>query len=457
MGNTVTMTRSKQIAFLIGLFFASFSTMFIIAGSGVFTGAAVAEFNGMAYFGLVFTLESLARCVVLPLAGKLGDIYGRKQLFLGSVICYVVATLVCGFSTGIWMFIIGRILMGLTWGLFYANTFAMVTDVFDPSESPRMLGFLQSVGIAAMILAGPGSGVIMDLLNWRYIFYTSIPFLLISCLLVTKFMPHKQKSGQKPVLDIKGAIFTALALTPLSLALALGGSKYEWASPQIIGMLIVTIIFVFLLIAVERKASDPIFPISILKNRNYMMVLLISALFVTISGSGNYLPTYAQSTLNTSATMSGFLNMPSMVIGFFVASIVGNHIAKTGKYKRILTWFTVSALISTAMYFTLSSSTSIVFIMIISAIMGICQGINQVAPNTYPTSVLPPSMVGTGIAFMSFVQTFANTVCNSIYGAILNTGMENVFHSTILFAILMMVGLVLYKERKTETSHALHI
>jgi MFS family permease len=270
-------------------------------------------------------------------------------------------------------------------------------------------------------------------------------------------MPHKQKSEQKPVLDIKGAIFTALALTPLSLALALGGSKYEWASPQIIGMLIVTIIFVFLLIAVERNASDPIFPISILKNRNYMMVLFISALFVTISGSGNYLPTYAQSTLNTSATMSGFLNMPSMVIGFFVASIVGNHIAKTGRYKGILTWFTVAALISTAMYLTLSSSTSIVFIMVISAIMGICQGINQVAPNTYPTSVLPPSMVGTGIAFMSFGQIFANTVSNSIYGAILNTGFENVFHSTILFAILMMVGLVLYKERKTESRHSLHI
>lgn len=314
-------------------------------------------------FGLVFTLESLARCVMLPLAGKLGDIYGRKKLFLVSVICYVAATLVCGFSTSIWIFIIGRILMGLTWGLFYANTFAMVTDVFDSNESPRMTGFLQSVGIAAMILAGPGSGAIIDLLNWRYIFYASIPFMLISWLLIAKFMPEKQISGQKPVLDVKGAVLTALALTPFSLALALGGSKYAWGSPQIIGMLIATIIFGLILVAVERKASDPIFPSSIFRNRNFMMVLLISALFVTISGSSNYLPTYAQMYLHTSATVSGFLNTPSMVVGFFVASIVGNHIAKTGRYKGIFTWFTVAALISTAMYFTLSTSTPIVFIM----------------------------------------------------------------------------------------------
>ncbi|MGG4198485.1 MFS transporter [Peribacillus frigoritolerans] len=445
-----TMTRGKRIAFLFGLFFASFSTMFIIAGSGVFTGAAVSEFNGMEYFGLVFTLESLARCVILPLSGKLGDIYGRKKLFLVSVICYVAATLVCGFSTGIWMFISGRILMGLTWGLFYANTFAMVTDVFNLSEGPRMIGFLQSVGITAMILAGPGSGAIMDLLNWRYIFYASIPFLLISWLLVAKFMPEKQIFGQKPELDVKGAVLTALALTPFSLALAFGGSKYAWGSPQIIGMFIATIIFSFILIAVERKASDPIFPSSIFRNRNYMMVLFISASFVTISGSGNFLPTYAQTFLHTSASLSGFLNMPSMVVGFFVASIVGNHIAKTGKYKGILIWFTVTALISTAMYFTLGTSTGIVFIMAISAIMGICQGINQVAPNTYPTSVLTPSMVGTGIAFMSFGQTFANTVSNSFYSAILNTGFENVFHSTIIFAVLMIIGLLFYREQETK-------
>ncbi|MDR0642647.1 MAG: MFS transporter, partial [Treponema sp.] len=120
----------KNPAFIIAMFLAAFSTMFIIASSGVYAAAAVAELDGMKYIGFIFTLESLARTLVIPVAGKLGGRYGRKPLYMISVTAYIAAALVCAISPRIEVFLAGRVLMGLTWGLFFSNMFVMINDVY---------------------------------------------------------------------------------------------------------------------------------------------------------------------------------------------------------------------------------------------------------------------------------------------------------------------------------------
>lgn len=445
--STDVRTHRNQLLSFIGLVLATASTMFVIAGSGVFVSAAVVALHGVQYLGLIFTVESLARCAIVPFSGKLGDKYGRKPLFLISAVGYMLASLVCGLAGTIVMFIVGRILMGLTWGLFFANTFVMIADIFPPDDSPKMTGYLQSFGIAAMLVAAPLCGVFADIWTWRLTFYVVIPFLFVACFLIAKFMPAGQERKSAPM-DILGVLFLTIALVPFSLAMAWGGTSYAWNSLPILAMLGVTALSTLILILVERKAADPIFPSNIIKNKNYMMMFLLSFFFTLVYTTGNFLPSFAQMVLHTSATVSGVLLLPAMLVSVIGASVLGNYIAKKGKYKGITFFFTVTALGTTLMYFFFDAQTTIIYILVSSVIVGLAQTVQQVAPMTYPLSVLKPGEIATGMAFIVFGQSFANTISNGIFTALANTGLINVFHFSIILALFMIPACLFFKDKQ---------
>ena len=435
----------KNTAFIISMFLAAFSTMFIIASSGVYVAAAVAELDGMKYIGLIFTLESLARTLVIPVAGKLGDRYGRKPLYMISVTAYSAAALVCAVSPRVEVFLTGRILMGITWGLFFSNMFVMVSDVYDRETSPKMTGYLQSVNMAAMLVAAPVTGILSDIASWRVVFYACIPFLIASVVLAAKAMPGNQQKITAPV-DVWGVLFTAAAIVPLSLALSMGGTNYVRTSAPIISMLAVSAGAIIFLVFVERRAGNPVFPGGILVNRNYMIVLAMSSFYCIIASALNYLPAFSQIVAGTSVTVSGFLAAPGMLLGAFGASLIGKRIAKKQKYKGILVQWALFTTAACAMYLFFGFSTPVWFLAAAVALAGLAQGCNQVAPMTYPASVLAPSQIATGIAFISFTGALSNTIGSAIFGAVANTGLENVYKAPIVFALLMIPVVLAFRD-----------
>jgi predicted MFS family arabinose efflux permease len=335
--------------------------------------------------------------------------------------------------------------MGLTWGLFFSNMFVMINDVYDRETSPKMTGYLQSVNMAAMVIAAPVTGILCNIASWRAVFYACVPFLVVSVLLTAKAMPGDQSKTTAPI-DILGVLFMAIALVPLSLALSMGGAAYAWVSIPIISMLIVSAAAVILFVFVERKADDPIFPGGILANRNYMVILALSAIYCVIASVLNYLPAFSQMVSGTSVTASGFLAVPGLLLGAFGASVTGNQIAKTKKYKGILLQWSLLTTAACVMYLFFGSSTPVWFFAAAAAIAGFTQGCNQVAPVTYPASVLDPPLIAAGIAFIGFTGSLSNTVGSAIFGAVANTGLENVYKAPIVFAVLMIPAVLAFRD-----------
>ena len=435
----------KNPAFMTAMFLAAFSTMFIISASGIYVAAAVTELRGMKYIGLIFTLESLARTLAIPLAGKLGDRYGRKLLYMISVPAYGAAALVCGLSPRIEVFLIGRVFMGLTWGLFFSNMFVMINDVYDRETSPKMTGYVQSVNMAAMVIAAPVTGILCDAASWRAVFYGCVPFLIASVLLVAKAIPENRQKITAPV-DIWGILFTALALVPLSLALSTGGTAYAWTSAPVISMLGVSATAAVALVFVERRAENPVFPGGILKNRNYMVVLAMSAFYCAAASALNYLPAFAQMIVGASATVSGFLAAPGLLLGALGASVIGRRIAKKKTYKGVLAHWALFTTAACVMYLFFGSATPVWFLIAAAAIAGLAQSCNQVAPMTYPASALEPPLIATGIAFVSFIGALSNTAGSAIFGAVANTGLEHVYKAPIVFAVLMIPAVLAFRD-----------
>jgi hypothetical protein len=183
-----------------------------------------------------------------------------------------------------------------------------------------------------------------------------------------------------------------------------------------------------------------------------MIVLALSSLFCIISSVSNYLPTFAQMVVGTSVTVSGFLAAPGMLIGIFASAIIGNQIAKRQKYKGILLQWAFMCVIACVMYLAFGSLTPIWFLFVPVTIICVAQSYNQVAPMAYPSSVLTPTLIATGIAFISFSSSLANTVGNALFGAVINAGMENLYKLPIAFAAIMIIAAIAFRDAKAEGS-----
>jgi MFS family permease len=147
-----------------------------------------------------------------------------------------------------------------------------------------------------------------------------------------------------------------------------------------------------------------------------------------------------------SATASGFLAAPGLLFGAFGASVIGNRIAKTKKYKGVLARWSLLTIAACVLYLFFGSSTPVWFFAAAVTIAGLAQGYNQVVPMTYPASVLEPSPIATGIAFISFTGSLSNTVGSAIFGAVANTGLENVYKAPIVFAALMIPAVLAFRD-----------
>lgn len=442
------------IAYL-GLLVATFASYFAIAGSGVFVYAAAAELNGLDWLALIFTVENLFRGCMVPLSGRLGDKIGRKKLFLIAAVGYMVSSLACASATDIVMFVVGRGAMGMMWGLYFANLMTMVTDMYDEATSPKMTGYMMSVGFVAMIFSGTACGFLADMFSWRAIFYTLVPIVAVSWVLIAAFMPSDcQKANKGISLDVVGAALTAVAFGCLALLLNLGGVAFPWLSLESAGMVAIVAVAVALLVRCERSAQAPIFPGSILGNKACMACFAMAFFFAIGATVGNYWPTYAQSFLGTSATLAGALSLPSLIVSAIGASMLGRHIAKKNTYKGTFVLWGVGSLFFGLLSLAFMGIVPIWFIFAVSAVAGIGQMVQQVAPFTFPASVLSRDLIPVGVAFMSFGQQLGTAIANAVYGVVSNSlGFSAIFAVPVFAGAMVLVLALFYRDshiRKTQ-------
>ena len=293
----------------------------------------VGELGGLERLSWVVTAYLLAQTVVMPLYGKLGDLYGRKRVLQTAVLIFLAGSALCGLSRSMLQLIVFRALQGLGGGGLIVSSQAAIGDVVPPRERGRYQGiFGAAFGVAS--IAGPLlGGFFTTHLSWRWIFYVNLPLGAVALAVLATALPSVGRRVAHRV-DYLGASLLAIALAAIVLATDLGGTTYAWSSAPILAILAAGALALVLFVVVERRAAEPVLPLHLFRNRVFAVAGAVGLIVgFALFGAVTFLPLFLQVVRGQTPTASGLQLVP-MMAGMLLTSIgSGQLISRSGRYR----------------------------------------------------------------------------------------------------------------------------
>jgi EmrB/QacA subfamily drug resistance transporter len=383
--------------------------------------AIIADLKGIEYVAWTTTAYLLASTTMIPIYGKLSDLYGRRIVLLSGITVFVLASMLCGTAQDIFQLIGYRVLQGLGAAALTSTAFAIPADLFSPADRPRYMGLIGAVFGLASILGPFLGGFLTDTLNWRWVFYVNLPVGIIAFLFIWRTMPTLA-SGLKAAIDWGGSITLVLSVVPLLLALTLDKEFHAWDSALILGLLNMAVVFGAVFLHIETRAESPIIKLSLFKDKIFSVTIISSFLNgAAFFGAFLFLSLFLVNVAGVSATESGTSQIPLM-LSFVVGSIVATQlVSKTGRYKPfILFGFPMMMLgfYSMTQLDVTSSTEDIVWRMLL---LGIGLGPTIPLLNLAMHNAIPFAYMGTAVANRQFFQQLGQAVGAAVFGVILTT------------------------------------
>ncbi|MER5207969.1 MFS transporter [Streptomyces sp. NPDC002825] len=293
----------------------------------------VSELGGMEHLSWVVTAYLLASTAGTPLWGKLGDQYGRKKLFQGAIVVFLVGSALCGIAQNMPQLIAFRAVQGLGGGGLIVLAMAIVGDLVPPRERGRYQGLFGAVFGATSVLGPLLGGLFTQHLSWRWVFYVNLPIGIVALFVIAAVL-HIPVRSTRHTIDYLGTFLIASVATCLVLVTSLGGTTWAWGSPQIIGLAVLGAVLLVWFVYVEQRAAEPVLPLKLFRIRTFSLVSVISFVVgFAMFGAMTYLPAFLQVVQGVTPTMSGVHMLP-MVLGIFIASTgSGQIVSRTGRWK----------------------------------------------------------------------------------------------------------------------------
>jgi EmrB/QacA subfamily drug resistance transporter len=293
----------------------------------------VADLGGASHLSCVVTAYMLASTVTTQLWGKLGDLFGRKVLFLVAIAVFLVGSVLCGTAQDMVQLVVCRAVQGIGGGGLLVLSQAVIGDVVSPRERGKYQGAFGAVfGVSSV--AGPLlGGFFVDNLSWRWVFYVNVPVGLVALVVLAAVLPRTTVVG-RPSIDVAGITLLGAAATCIVLVTSFAGSVWAWTSPQALGLIAAFVVSTVGFVAAERRAREPVLPLRLFSQRVFAMASVIGFVVgFAMFGAITYLPLFLQRVQGVSPTESGLRLLPLMA-GLLLTSMgSGVVISRTGRYK----------------------------------------------------------------------------------------------------------------------------
>jgi EmrB/QacA subfamily drug resistance transporter len=418
---------ATMVGALLGLLLAALDQT-IVSTAGPFIQKDLAIEPGL--YVWITTAYLVASTVLVPIYGKLSDLYGRRRILLIAIGIFLAGSLACGIAQTAGQLIAFRAVQGIGSAGLFTSAFAIVADLFPPAERGKWQGMFGAAWGVSSVVGPLLGGVITEQLSWHWTFFVNLPIGAVAVGLIISRMPALRRSHEvRPKLDIAGALALAVATLPLLLGLSLGHAEgtttngWPWLSWQIGSLFALSLVGIVSFILIEKRASNPILDFKLFRIKTFAVGSL--ATFVVGSaflGAIVFLPLFMVNVVGLSATSSGLTTTP-LTFGIVAANITaGQLVSRLGRYKGLL----IGSLIVLAASFallalTVSTDESQLSVSLKMVLLGIGLGPSIPLFTLAIQTSVPPQQIGVATAAATFFRQMGTTIGIAIIGTIFAT------------------------------------
>jgi EmrB/QacA subfamily drug resistance transporter len=419
------MSHRDILLVLIGLM----SGMFLSALDQSVVGTAMRtiadDLQGLELQAWVTTAYLITSTVATPIYGKLGDIFGRRRLFIIAISIFLFGSLLCGFANDMFQLAAYRAVQGIGAGGLFALALTVLADIVPPRERARYQGMFLAVFGTSSVLGPVVGGLfasadsILFTEGWRWVFLINLPIGAIALFMVVTFLhvPHTPKPQR---IDWWGAVTIVLAVVPL-LLVAENGNEWGWGSTLAISMYVVGGLGILAFILAERAAKEEaLLPLALFKSSSFSM----STILGVIVGFGMFggmitLPLMLQLVNGATPTESGLMMLP-MVLGMMIATMVAGQVTrKTGQYKIFIR--TGTSMLLVGYIYMIGYSADMAYWQIAIGMLIIGMGLGQLMQTLtlVAQQSVPASDIGVATSSATFFRQMGGTLGVAVFISIL--------------------------------------
>ena len=391
----------------------------------------VSELNGLDRYSWLITGYLVASTVVVPIAGKLGDLFGRKPFLIAGMTGFVAASAVCGLSQDMNQLIVFRIVQGLFGGMLFASAFTVLADIFPPAQRARIQGLFGAVFGLSSIVGPVLGGYLTDNLGWRWVFYVNLPLGILGVLVVLGFLPFVRTRASWRDIDFWGSGALAAGLIPILIALSVAKDQ-GWTSFEVLGLLAFGAAMLIAFFIIERRVKEPIVPFQLFKNRTFAVSMVVGFLSALgMFGMIIFVPLETQGVLGVSVTNSGLLLTP-MMLGLIVAStLTGQLMVRIKHYHYLGTVGAALMMLGTYLVAQTTPASSQAWLTMSIILVGAGLGVTFPLYINAVQSALPTRYLGVGTSQIQFWRNIGGTVSSAVLGSLLAQRLPGAIHEQI--------------------------
>ena len=396
------------------ILFAVLLALFMFALDQTVVGVAlpkiITDLKGNELYTWSITIYLLTSTISGPIYGKLSDLFGRRPIFIWAVSLFIAASIGAALSQEMWQFILFRGLQGLGGGAVFPLAFAVLADLYTPAERGKYAGFFGAVfGLSSII--GPAlGGVITDTVGWHFIFLINVPIGLVSLYFIIRLLPAIKHPEAARNIDYVGAgLFTA-AIAPFLVGLTNRQSS-DWTNPWVGGLMLVGLAFGVIFLWWESRVAEPIIPLALFRNRTF--TISVTSMFLAAFGFFSaivFLPRWFQVVAQSSATESGYNLLPLLGALIVSATLSGQIVARTHKYKALIFGSLVFLAVGLFLMTNLHANTDRPVLWLWMIIAGLGIGPSFAVFALIVQNSVQPHEIGTASSSLTFFQQIGGTV-----------------------------------------------